>query len=190
MLVYEKQIKFGDGDVLSFENFFRENFSKFYAFTTRFIGDNYVCEDIVQETFITIWETDRYHYETLLMLNAFIYKTIRNKALNYLKHHKIRKQYSQKYLQELESQEYMYTSVLNEESHYLLYKAISSLTPQCQQVIKLHLEGKSNKEIAEEMKISVVTVKSHKLVAYKELRNILQHSLSLMLYVSVIFLKK
>lgn len=188
MVYSDKHIKFGDGGILSFEEYFRENFSKFYAFATRFIEDNYACEDMVQETFIAVWESENRYYDSPLMLHAFIYKTIRNKALNYLKHHRIRERYSQKYLQELESQEYMYSSVLNEESHYLLYKAIASLTPQCQQVIKLHLAGKSNKEIAEEMQISIITVKSHKMVAYKELRRMLQHSMSLILQISLLTL--
>lgn len=44
-----------------------------------------------------------------------------------------------------------------------------------QAVIKLHLEGKKNKEIAEEMGISETTVKFHKSVAYRELNKSLGH---------------
>lgn len=186
----DKQIKFGTGEILSFEKFFKENFSKFYAFTARFIEDSYACEDIVQETFISIWESDGNQYDSLLMLHAFIYRTIRNRALNYLKHHKIKKQYSQNYLKELESEEYMFSSVLNEEAHYVLFEAIRRLTPQCQTVIKLHLDGKKNKEIAEEMGISIITVKSHKLLAYKELRAMLEHSVSFILLICVNSVKK
>ena len=128
----DKQIRFGTGEILSFEKFFKENFSKFYAFTVRFVEDSYICEDLVQETFISVWESGSNQYDSPIMLHAFIYKTIRNKALNYLKHHKIREQYSQKYLKELESEEYMFSSVLDEEAHYVLYEAIRCLTPQCQ----------------------------------------------------------
>ena len=156
----DKQIRFGTGEILSFEKFFKENFSKFYAFTVRFVEDSYICEDLVQETFISVWESGSNQYDSPIMLHAFIYKTIRNKALNYLKHHKIREQYSQK------------------------------LTPQCQTVIKLHLGGKKNKEIAEEMGISVITVKSHKMMAYRELRKILAHSVSFILLVCVNSVKK
>ena len=48
--VREEYIKFLDGKVLVFEHFFKECFPKFYAFTSRFIDDPYVREDIVQET--------------------------------------------------------------------------------------------------------------------------------------------
>ena len=51
----DKQIRFGTGEILSFEKFFKEIFSKFNAFTVRFVEDSYICEDLVQETFISVW---------------------------------------------------------------------------------------------------------------------------------------
>lgn len=185
MAQYSKQIKCDNGEVLFFEDFFKEYFSKFYAFAMRFIEDSHACEDIVQDTFISIWE-GKGEYDSILMLHAYVYKTIRNKALNYLKHSRIREQYSQAYLKEVESEKFVMESVLEEETHFVLYEAIRQLTPQCQNVIQLHLEGKSNKEIAEEMQISVVTVKSHKMVAYNKLREILKDAF----VIAMFFLKK
>ena len=185
----DKQIRFGTGEILSFEKFFKENFSKFYAFTVRFVEDSYICEDLVQETFISVWESGSNQYDSPIMLHAFIYKTIRNKALNYLKHHKIREQYSQKYLKELESEEYMFSSVLDEEAHYVLYEAIRCLTPQCQTVIKLHLGGKKNKEIAELLNISLRTVEAHMYKALKFLRANLSHLMPVILWIQVFFMK-
>ncbi len=151
----------------------------------RFIENSHACEDIVQDTFISIWE-GKGEYESILMFHAYIYKTIRNKALNYLKHSQIKKQYSQTYLQEVESEKFVVESVLEEETHFVLYEAIRQLPPQCQNVIKLHLEGKSNKEIAEEMQLSIVTVKSHKIIAYNKLREILKNTSVIVMF----FLKK
>lgn len=178
----DKIIKFKDGREVFFENFFKENFSKFYAFTKRFIRDEYTCEDIVQETFVAVWEFQGEVFDSLVMLNAFIYRSIRNKCLNYLKHHRIRERYSYHYLQEVEEEEYMLSSVLHEEVNALLYEAIRRLSPQCNVVVRLHLEGKKNEEIAREMGISVITVKSHKLVAYRELRRMLKDSFALLLF--------
>ncbi|MCI5707796.1 MAG: RNA polymerase sigma-70 factor [Odoribacter sp.] len=179
---HSKQITCNNGEVFVFEDFFKEYFSKFYDFAMRFIEDRHACEDIVQDTFISIWEGNVGSYDSILMFQAYIYKTIRNKALNYLKHSRIREQYSQTYLKELESETFIMESVLEEETHFVLYEAIRQLTPQCQQVIKLHLEGKSNKEIAEEMQISIVTVKSHKMVAYNKLREMLKDVATLILF--------
>lgn len=182
MVKRDKVIKFTNGEEVFFEAFFKENFSKFYAFTRRFLGDEYACEDIVQETFVGVWESQCGNFDSLVMLNAFVYRTIRNKCLNHLKHHRIREQYSQNYLKEVENEEYMLNSVLQEEMNALLYEAIRRLTPQCNTVIKLHLLGKKNEEIAEDMGISVITVKSHKMVAYKELRRLLKDDVSLILF--------
>ena len=166
-----KQIKCTNGEVIPFEIFFKEYFSKFYVFATRFIDDVHACEDLVQETFIALWENDNQEFESENMIHAYIYRSIRNKAINYLKHHKIKLHYTQEFLKHVEEEEYMMVSVVAEELYYQLYEAIKGLTPQCRRVIKLHLEGMDNKEIAEEMKISISTVKSHKMLAYSILRS-------------------
>ena len=88
---------------------------------------------------------------------------------------KIKERYSNEFSRELETSDYLMQAIIDEESRFLIHKAIQSLTPQVQAVIKLHLEGKKNKEIAEEMGISETTVKFHKSVAYRELNKSLGH---------------
>lgn len=190
MVKRSKGIRFKDGQEVSFEDFFKDNFAKFYVFTKRFLTDDLACEDIVQETFIAVWEGQGLRYESLTMLNAFIYRTIRNKCLNYVKHHRVREHYWQVYVKELEKEEYVGSAVLQEEVYTLLYKAIKRLTPQCSAAIRLHLQGKTNEEIAATMRISVVTVKSHKLLAYKELRRILKNYSSLFFLFWIMKIKK
>lgn len=171
-------ICFVDGKEILFKDFFKANFAKFSVFASKFISDNFVCEDIVQDSFLKIWESGEKFFETELSLVAFMYKTIRNKCLNHLKHDKIKEKHSAEFLQEMESEEYLLSNIVVEETNYLLYKAIKTLSPQCGQVIKLHLKGLKNKEIAEDLNLSVATVKSHKMVAYKQLREELSEILA------------
>jgi RNA polymerase sigma factor (sigma-70 family) len=56
------------------------------------------------------------------------------------------------------------------EVYQLLYDAINSLPPNGKQVIELSMDGLKNKEIAKSLNISVNTVKTLKLRAYKFLR--------------------
>lgn len=168
-------IRFLNGEVLVFKHFFKEHFPKFFAFTSRFIDDSYVREDIVQETFIIVWSRHLKMFDSEVALQAFIYRTLRNKCLDYIRHEKIKERYSSEYSKERETSDYLMQAIIDEESRFLIHKAIKSLTPQVQAVIKLHLEGKRNKEIAEEMGISETTVKFHKSVAYKELNKSLGH---------------
>lgn len=175
----EEYIKFSDGKVLVFEHFFKENFPKFNAFTSRFIDDPYVREDIVQEAFIVVWSKYLKTFDSEVTLQAFMYRTLRNKSLDYIRHEKIKERYSSEHSGEHETNDYLMQSIIDEESRFLIHKAIKTLTPQVQIVIKLHLEGKKNKEIAEEMGITETTVKFHKSVAYRELYKSLEHLLLL-----------
>lgn len=56
------------------------------------------------------------------------------------------------------------------ETIRILYDAIDRLPPQSQKIILLNLQGKNNNEVAEELNISVNTVKSLKKSAYMTLR--------------------
>lgn len=176
-------ISFEDGESISFRKLFKDNFAKLCVFASKFITDKTVCEDIVQDTFLKIWESENETYASVLSLTAFMYKTVRNKSLNHIKHLKIRDKYSSDTIKELESEQYFLKNVINEETNYLLYKAIQTLTPQCREVINMHLKGLKNKEIAEDLGLTVATVKTHKMAAYKQLRNDLR---SVMILITLI----
>ena len=63
--------------------------------------------------------------------------------------------------------------VTRQETMRMLYVAIDQLPPQTRNVILLNLEGKTNPEVAEELGISVNTVKCLKKSAYETLREAL-----------------
>lgn len=71
-----------------FGRFFKENRSDFVRIANSYVHDIYVAEDIVNDSFIKMWEkrkelvVDNY--------NAYIYKTIVNKCLDYLKSVQVR----------------------------------------------------------------------------------------------------
>lgn len=184
-MVREKygNIELLNGEVISFECFFKEYFAKYNAFASRFVKDVFVQEDIVQEAFVAVWSKRLRQFESELLLHSFMYKIIRNKCVDYLRHKKIKERFSSEYSKEQEIEEYSMQAIIDEESRFLIHKAIQALTPQVQAVIKLHLEGKKNKEIAEELGISETTVKFHKSVAYKQLYRSLEY---LVLFVSML----
>ena len=61
----------------------------------------------------------------------------------------------------------------------MLYAAIDQLPPQTRKVILLNLEGKTNPEVAEELGISVNTVKCLKKVGLRDIKRGLIQELSL-----------
>ena len=62
-------------------------------------------------------------------------------------------------------------SVIEEETRRLIFTAIDSLPEHCRKVCLLNLEGMDNQEIADELQVSLNTVKFHKKNAYKLLRD-------------------
>ena len=69
-----------------------------------------------------------------------------------------------------------YGILLSKELEEKVMQAIETLPAECKQVfIKSRIEQKKNKEIAEELGISINTVKYHMKNAIKILRNKLEH---------------
>lgn len=61
-------------------------------------------------------------------------------------------------------------TLLQEELYEYLYKVIETLPFRTKKIIKLTLNGYSNKEIAEALNISINTVKTLKKSGYKKLK--------------------
>ena len=143
---------------------FRELFSEFYnslvLFAIGFVEQQDVAEDIVQETFITVWENKK-TFNSYQGLKAYLYELVQNKCTNYLKHRQVEDKYASYVKTTGEEAEGDY-SLMQEEIYRELYMAVRELPEKCQRVFELHLEGKKNDEIAEILGISVLTVKSHK----------------------------
>ena len=143
---------------------FHDLFTRFrnylVLFAMRRIVQLDVAEDIVQETFITIWENERM-FNSYQGLKAYLYELVQNKCTNYLKHRQVEDKYASYVKTTREETEGDY-NLMQEEIYRELYMAIRELPEKCQRVFELHLEGKKNAEIAEILGISVLTVKSHK----------------------------
>lgn len=128
-----------------------------------------LAEDIVQEFFIYFWEKKSYKNISTNLRN-YLYLSIRNATLLHLKKNKLIS------MEELSDNEFNVTDDFYEEDelHELekqLMQELQKLPPQELAVVKaIVLENKRYKEAAEELNISVNTVKTHLSRAMKELR--------------------
>ena len=59
-----------------------------YAFAFRIVGDTLAAEDIVQDLFATMWEK-KMRFLSLPSFRTYLYNSIRNASLNYLKHQNV-----------------------------------------------------------------------------------------------------
>lgn len=138
------------------------------------------CEDLVQDVFVSLWEREN-TFPDETSLKVFLYKTVRNKCYNAIKHNKVKDKYAESVVVSLEDDNLFLEQVLEEEIVRQLYQAIGALPERKKQIIKLSLKGLKNNEIAEELQIKLQTVKTLKSQSYTILREQFQ-DLSAIIY--------
>lgn len=162
------------GDKKAFKGVFDSYFNALCAFGNKYIIDIHAVEDMIQEVFVNFWE-NRQNFENINSIKAFLYTSVRNKCLNHIKHQVVRQKSEKDLQQELESEQFFNNSVLEEEIFNQLYNEIKNLPGSAQKIMLLALNGLKNPEIADELQISINTVKTQKKIAYNKLKNKLGH---------------
>lgn len=138
-------------------------------FAQHFINSQAEAEDIVQNAFIKLFESFNGE-KNINAAKAFLYKTIRNECLNLIKHEAVKQKYSHASENNINTETFFLEKIIEEETFSYLSNAIKQLPEQCQKVLTLSLNGLKNNEIAEDLQISINTVKSQKKRAYQKLR--------------------
>lgn len=158
-----------------FKSFYQMYFNSIVRFSTCYLDDNSEGEDIAQETFLKVYE--RWNtIETEEQMRSYLYITARNLCLDRLRHQNVKEEYQQQTIQgynthDNKEEETFLSEVTYQETLRQLYNAINELPSQTRRIILLGLKSKSNMEIAQELDISINTVKSLKKSAYKTLRD-------------------
>ena len=162
----------------AFELLFRAYYVKLAFFANKFINDQPAAEEIVSETFTRLWE-ERSKLQINVSLNAYLYRSVQNRCLNYLKHKKVESEYVN-YLARhnmlTEIPELNRNPFQEKELQEQVQKAIQELPEKCRQVFELsRFENLKNREIAESLNISQKTVERHITIALDRLRLALRH---------------
>ncbi|WP_292270741.1 RNA polymerase sigma-70 factor [Butyricimonas sp.] len=161
------------GDETVFKKIFKQCYLPVRSFTWRFVKDNDIAEDIVQDAFLQVWEK-RTSFNVLAEIKSFLYVSVRNACLDHLKHERV-KQKNAIDIAIFMSHEMEQEAILEEDVDSLIHNAIKTLPPQAQKIVIMTMDGNSNMEIAEKLNITVNTVKSTKLKAYRILRKRLRN---------------
>ncbi len=157
-----------NGDSFAFTKVMDRHQDKVYSLALKILKSTALAEEIVQEVFLKIW-LNRENMAAINNLGGYLHILTRNLVLNQL--NKIA--YERKVMQELSFKSPDNTAEENENMYSkILADAINQLPPKQQKVFRMaKLEGMSQKEIAENMGISLQTVKSHMAKALKTVRN-------------------
>lgn len=156
---------------------FRLLFERYYdnllLYSFHILDDLEAAEDIVQECFIYLWNSKRLNSFSG-DLERFIFKIIKNRSLLFLKEHKKRNA-----VREASSEETSHDSSAVAEEDLLevelLYDTIDRLPEKCRQVFLMAcLNDRTYQEVADELGVSVNTVKTQMKTALRFLRENLQ----------------
>ncbi|MFT3981188.1 MAG: RNA polymerase sigma-70 factor [Ferruginibacter sp.] len=157
---------FQHGEEAAFDCLYREYFPSLAYFANRLLKDPDMAEDIVQDCFVLLWQR-RDRLSHINAIKSYLYASVRNQCLKHLE--KLQRQQPQHIPTSEEAS--FEEAVIASETARELYQLIDSLSPALQQIIRLYyLEGKSNKEIAEQLHIEPDTVIRQRLRAIMALR--------------------
>lgn len=137
-------------------------------FGNKFLPEERVIEDILQDTFVSLWE-NRKKFNNELAIKSFLYTGVKNRCLNNLRHEKIKQKYVEGFVEE--PSESFLENVIEAELFEMLHRIFDELPPACKEVYQLSLEGKKHEEIAKQLHISINTVKKYKNNANHYMRN-------------------
>ena len=172
---------------VGFDDCFRRHYRALCYFATRYLKDAMEAEDVVIEMFHHVWQI-RQEIESPAALHTLLYTATRNRSLNVLRNLQNRKRLlEENYRPEEEEEPRDY--VAEEEMSRLLDEAVAQLTGQCKVVVTDLLKGKSLQEIADEMGVSVNTVKTYKARAIDALKDLLRDSPYLLLTILIRIVK-
>lgn len=150
---------------MNFSELYLTYYSKLVRFAKEFVIQEEDAENITQDVFIILWEKRDFigHIDNM---NAYLFRLVRNKCLDYLKH----KVFEQRYMECMQTS-YEADVTEDNDTEILIRAAINSLPKRCRDIFLLsRVEGLKYKEISEQLGISVNTVECQMGIALKKLR--------------------
>lgn len=160
------QLKTDDQKAL--EMLFSIYFHRLNDFARKVVRDDDISQDIVQEVFVKIWEK-RLEIDPT-NIEAFLFKLVRNRCIDYIKHLKVVNSYIEE-IHQISKYEELYRIdfvgnepyvLIEQELNIKIEKTIQSLPERCREVFILsRINGLKNREIAEKLNINIKNVERH-----------------------------
>jgi len=177
------------GNEIAFESIFKSYYVRLCNFAYSFLEDKDESEEVVQSTFLNIWEKHD-SIEIQISLKSYLYRSVHNSCLNRIKHinvktaHRDRTQSNDQVFSEDASE-----NLISKELEHQIEIAINALPPKCGMVFRLsRFENLSYAEIAEQLGISIKTVENQMIKALKILRVELKDYLPALIW--LLFIRK
>lgn len=162
--------KLQNGDESGLRQMFDIYYSPLCVFALKYIDSFDLAEDLVQDIFIGFWENNRVK-QLNVSLKSYLFTSVKNNALNYIRKNKS---------YQIESMNDEFDILMDdsfdpedlEQMEVKLYQELENLSQQSRNVFEaIIFQNMKYKDVAEDLNISVNTVKTHFARALKQLRN-------------------
>lgn len=155
-------------DVIAYEEIYSKYAERLFVYAMNIFKQQELCEDILQNVFIELWVKRRDNNVT--HLKAYLYQAVKFQVFKMLR--------NQRFTQADLTRLNLVDASLNasrrmeyDELESWIKKLVDNLSPRCREIfIMSRFQEKSNKEIADELGLSVQSVKNQISKALKILR--------------------
>lgn len=182
------------GENNAFKFLFKKYYSRLYSYALRFVSNEEIAEDILQEVFITFWE--KRNILKSISMSSLLFCMVRNACLNYLKHKALVENLSIEYLSDTNGEERLFMTdfalsadeqTLYDELKVQIKNVISILPERAREVFLLsRFKGLKNREIAEKLNISTTAVEKHISNSLKKISIYLKDNVSYEEYIIIL----
>ena len=162
-------IRLKESNPSAYEELYKQTFPRLLGYCRLFVQNQAQANDLVQECYVKLWEK-RHTIKPNHSVESLLFVMLRNKCLNYLRDQKLRVvEKNINFIEEYELQHLYQLDFIGREERKLeesLLEAIRLLIEKLpekrkQVFVKTKIEGRKNKEVAEELGISVKAVEKH-----------------------------
>lgn len=191
MIILPTPLYDSEHDLKLFNNLFIEYQKRFFLFASTYVMDYMAAEDIVMEAMMNYWE-NRKRLGSDVFPPAYIFTSIKNKCLNYLRDRQTYKDISGKIREHEEWRLSLQIAtleacdpkeLLSKEIQMLINEALKKMPETTRWIFVMRrFEEKSYREIASEMNMSVKGVEYHMAKATDLLRKKLKDFLPVLFY--------
>lgn len=147
-------------DNKEFDQIFRLYYEQLYLFALQYVADSEECHDIVSVAYEAVWrEFERMEVSTV---KAYLYTTVRSKCIDYHRRQDTHSRYAEYVAQTSLTSLEIQSNFEHEEQQRMASQFLDSLKSPTREILEAcYISNKSYQEVAEEMNISISTVKKH-----------------------------
>lgn len=164
--------KICEGDVDAFAVLFKANYKSLCISALLLVKDEEVAEDVVQDVFLKIWNK-RTELDQVTNFSSYLYISVKNACLDQLRKAKYTEDISEIEISDTGLDPFHSMSV--KELNKNLQEATASLPVQCKIIFEMvYIDGKKYQEVADELGLSINTVKTQLKRALEKMRAIMK----------------